>query len=101
MRLITHYNRRPTGLKFTRQSAEHYLLSEVTHTPENAAALVAPLAASAAAKEGFRLRDTIISGAVDSSTARLVWLPFAPNRYFWEEQITGATIEKAAVRCGC
>jgi hypothetical protein len=98
IRLISHYNRCSHDFVFDDNPSSDYTFSDVTLTPEEAASLIVPLTMATKAAKGFKLPDQPISGHSDFGDPELIWLPFALDRYFWCEQITGATIEKAAVR---
>jgi predicted RNA-binding Zn-ribbon protein involved in translation (DUF1610 family) len=99
MRLVGHYNRRVHQFMFKEIPDEKYTFADVTVSPEQAVCLIIPLTAAAVAQAGYPPPEALRGGALDVAAPDLIWLPYAPDRYFWREQITGATIEKAAVRC--
>ncbi|MFC1475489.1 hypothetical protein ACFLQW_00625 [Candidatus Zixiibacteriota bacterium] len=99
MRLVGHYNRRVYHFTFAELPNDKYSFADVTITPEQAACLIMPLTAAAVVIAGYQDHHTPPQGTIDIAEPDLIWLPYAPDRYFWREQITGATIEKAAVRC--
>ncbi len=99
LRLVTHYNRQTPSIEYQHEPTDRYVFIDVSETPEQAAELVAPLVTAAAAAEGFRLSGRSRLGVEKLENVSLVWLPYEMDRYFWREQLTGATIEKAAVGC--
>jgi predicted RNA-binding Zn-ribbon protein involved in translation (DUF1610 family) len=99
LRLVNHYNRRTPKIAFQRQPTDRYMFVDVSETPEQAGELVAPLVTAAAAMEGNRLSGRSRLRVEKLENVNLVWLPYEIDRYFWREQLTGATIEKAAVGC--
>lgn len=99
LRLVTHYNRKTPLIDFQSQPTDRYVFVDVSETPEHAAELVAPLVTAAAATEGHRLSGRSRLRVEKLENVRLIWLPYEMDRYFWREQLTGATIEKAAVGC--
>jgi len=99
MRLVGHYNRRDHHFTFAELPDDKYRFADVTITPDQAACLIIPLTAAAIVIAGYQDHHTPPPGTIDIAEPDLIWLPYAPDRYFWREQITGATIEKAAVRC--
>ncbi len=99
MRLVGHYNRRADNFTFQELPGEKYSFADVTISPEQAACLIVPLTAAAKAIAGYKSHEAPVKGTIEVAEPELIWLPYSPDRYFWREQITGATIEKAAVRC--
>jgi hypothetical protein len=98
MRLVSHYNRQPITIPFAEEKGGRYTFADVTLPPEVAAEMIAPLTVAAKAAKGFRLYEAPVSGTPAVADPKLIWLPFVLDRYFWVEQITGAAIEKAAIR---
>lgn len=99
LRLVGHYNRQDHHLAFAGLPGEKYHFADVTLAPQQAARLILPLTAAAVVLAGYQTHNAPAKGTIDVAEPDLIWLPYAPDRYFWREQITGATIEKAAVRC--
>jgi len=98
MRLVSHYNRRPGAIPFAERKGGRYTFADVKLSPDVAAEMIVPLTVAAKAAKGFRLHEAPVSGTPAVADPKLIWLPFVLDRYFWVEQITGAAIEKAAVR---
>jgi hypothetical protein len=98
LRLVSHYNKRNDTFAFEKHPTNNYTFADVTLTPEHAASMIVPLTVATKTMKGFKSYEASISGRIDFSDPQLVWLPYAPDRYFWREQITGAAIEKAAVK---
>ncbi len=101
LRLVNHYNRRNDIFDFTEQPTGKYSFVDVTISPAMAAGWMIPLTNAAKSLRGYHSYEAKAAGGepLDIPSARLVWLPFVEDSYFWREQITGATIERAAVRC--
>jgi hypothetical protein len=97
LRLIVHYNREQNEFSFDEYPQGHYKFIDVTLSPEEATELVMPLIDAACTSRGFMPDYPLQPFKPKTVAAQLVWLPYALDRYFWREQITGATIEKAAV----
>jgi hypothetical protein len=100
LRLLSFYNSRRQEFAFHPQPSQNYSFADVVRTPEQAAELIVPLLKAAAAKDGYRLSEIRKSSVTDIGAVKLVWLPYVANRYFWCDQLTGATIERAAVNSG-
>ncbi|MFH1892110.1 MAG: hypothetical protein ABIK83_05435 [Candidatus Zixiibacteriota bacterium] len=98
MRLASHFNRRNDSFLFAERKGEHYTFADVTLSPDVAAEMIVPLTIATKAAKGFKLYEAPVSGTPAVAEPKLIWLPFVLDRYFWIEQITGAAIEKAAVR---
>ncbi len=98
LRLVSHYNRIRDELTFEGRSSRNCAFADVTLAAEAAASLISPLTAATKAIKGYGSYETPAEGLVGMSDPELVWPPHALDRYFWREQITGAAIEKAAVR---
>jgi hypothetical protein len=98
LRLVTHYNRRDDVFSFEEHPASRYSFVDVTCSPEHALRLISAFTSAALAVRGFRPCDAKVTREINVAERELIWLPYTPDRYFWREDITGATIEKAAVQ---
>ena len=98
LRLVSHYNKRNDTFAFEKHPTNDYTFADVTLTPEHAASMIVPLTVATKTMKGFKSYEASVSGQADVGDPDLVWLPYALDRYFWREQITGAAIEKAAVK---
>ncbi|MFH2057218.1 MAG: hypothetical protein ABIJ61_14770, partial [bacterium] len=98
LRLVKHFNRRDYGLKFDPLPDGHYDFVNVHVTPEKAAELMMPLVKAIEAKQGYMVVKGELRQTPTLLPPELIWLPFVPDRYFLRDEITGATIEKAAVK---
>jgi len=98
LRLVSHYNRRDDTFVFENQLRNAYTFSDVTLSPEHAASMIVPLTVAVKTTKGYEAHDAPVTGQADVGHPELVWLPYALDQYFWREQITGAAIEKAAVK---
>jgi len=99
LRLVTHYNKREDIFKFEEHPARHYSFIDVILTPAKAAGLIVALTSAVKAVQGFLSCEVDMNEKVEITDPDLVWLPYGEDRYFWRDRITGAAIEKAAVRC--
>ncbi len=98
LRLVSHYNRRKGSFTLEKSPTCDYSFTDVTVTPEQAAQLIVPLTAAIKTVRGYKSSEVSAPGEAAIQNPDLVWLPYRLDRYFWREQITGAAIEKAAVR---
>lgn len=99
LRLVTHYNRCAELPVFEARSVNPETLVDATLSANFAGRLVFPLALAAAALKGLSVEDVPQFPETRFADPQLVWLPYLPERYFWQEALTGAAIERAAVRC--
>jgi len=102
LRLLGHYNRLNSEheFKFTEHPTDCYSFTDVTLSAAEAARFVVVLPSAYAAVKGYFTELLRVEREFDVPQPRLVWLPYTRDRYFWRDNLTGATIEKAAVRCG-
>lgn len=98
MRLVKHFNRQDYGLSFEPLPSGRFNFVNVHVTPEKAAELMMPLVKAIEAKRGNLVTESEINQIPTLPPPELIWLPFVPDRYFLRDEITGATIEKAAVK---
>jgi predicted RNA-binding Zn-ribbon protein involved in translation (DUF1610 family) len=98
LRLVTYYNRRRDHFAFENRLPSSYTFIDVVMQSEQTASMIAPLISAIKSIEGYRMYEGEINEVPELAEPELIWLPFALDRYFWREQITGASIEKAAVR---
>jgi hypothetical protein len=98
LRLVSHYNKRNDTFAFEKHPSNNYTFADVTLTPEHAASMIVPLTVATKTMKGFKSHEASVSGQADIGNPQLVWLPYTLDRYFWRDRITGAAIEKAAVK---
>lgn len=99
LRLVIHYNRRSQLPHFEAAQLRPDFFADVSVSPHLAARLVLPLTLAARALNGFPAGEVPALSECGLADPELVWLPYAAERYFWHEVITGASIERAAVHC--
>jgi len=97
LRLIKHYNMTNFDFDFKEFPDSYYNFVDVTVDFNNAVNQILPLTIAVAALKGITRINLPLVSEASISSAKLIWLPFVKDRYFWREQITGATIEKAVV----
>ncbi len=98
IRLISFYNNMHGYFSFAKRQQGEYHFAEVVMSARRAQELILPLAHCASALRGqWKGREIEISNGPELQP-ELIWLPFNVRDYFWCDQLTGATIEKAAVR---
>ena len=98
MRLISHYNYNSHQFSFESQPLSRYNFQKVAVSPRQAASFIVPLISAIEVNKGFRLDDVRNPGTIGFSDPELIWMPFELDNYFWRDSITGASIEKAAVK---
>ena len=98
LRLVQHYNRAEHQIQFDEYPDDHYNFTDVNLNPQEAAEMIMPLTVAYAASMGFKIAGLATEKIRFAGEPRLMWLPYTLDQYFWREAITGATIEKAAVK---
>jgi hypothetical protein len=98
LRLVSHYNKADHSLTFEQLHTGDYCFADVTLAPEGAADLIIPLTVATKTMKGYKSHEAYVSGGIDAAPPELIWMPYALDTYFWRDQITGAVIEKAAVK---
>lgn len=98
MRLMRHFNHQEHKIKFDPSRERHFNFVDVHYTPDAVAEMVVPLLKGLQAKRSQMVVKGELKKTPKLTPPELIWLPFVPDRYFLRDEITGATIEKAAVR---
>jgi hypothetical protein len=98
LRLVKHFNRQDHQLNFESLPEGRYNFVDVHQQPEQVAEMMLPLLKALEAKKGQMVIEGGLQETPILALPELIWLPFVPDRYFLRDEITGATIEKAAVR---
>ncbi len=98
LRLVKHFNRQDHHLSFESLPEGRYDFVDVHHRPEQATEVMLPLLMALEAKKGQMVIEGGLRDTPRLAPPELIWLPFVPDRYFLRDELTGATIEKAAVR---
>jgi len=98
VRLISFYNNMKEYFTIAEPQRAQYNLADVVVSPGRAQEMILPLAHSSSAMRGqWKGRDLKCPDGLELKP-QLIWLPFHAEQYFWQDELTGATIEKAAVR---
>ena len=98
LRLVKHFNRQDHQFNFESLPEGRFNFVDVHHTPEQVTEMMLPLLKALEAKKGNMVVEGGLRETPTLAPPELIWLPFVPDRYFLRDELTGATIEKAAVR---